>query len=262
MIASKRNALILGPIGIGKTTLVKAATQDIQAVVWAFGLSPFKEALLEIVQGLSRIGRLAPEEAKNLAKMPVPALSRALSRSLGNCILVLDRLEQATPSMAPHLEQLMADSVIIGIATELPVSRKLTRVWWRFSKKIHLQPLSSEESRELFWRRLHRHVVPNPDDWDKAVLSRCGGNPLAIVELSKQAEVSPSPTIAAEHPAGRREIDLTPGLLLLGAVVIAARFVALGLNDVDTYILAGAGGAFFVVARYFIYRLLRGRNAA
>ena len=59
------------------------------------------------------------------------------------------------------------------------------------------------------------------------------------------------------HDAGLKYIDLTPALLIIGAVVIAVGFVALGLNDVDTYILAGGAGAFFIFLRFFIYRSMR-----
>jgi hypothetical protein len=60
-----------------------------------------------------------------------------------------------------------------------------------------------------------------------------------------------------KHDAGIRYFDLTPVLLIIGAVVVAARFISLGLNDVDGYILAGSAGAFFMFLRYFLYRSMR-----
>lgn len=229
-------------------------------MVWVSGVAPLKAALQEIVQGLVRSGQASAEEAAGLLRLPVPALSRRLAALLRGCVLVLDRLEQATPAMAPALEAITAEAVTVGITTELPTSSKLTRFWWRFQKKVQLQPLSPEASKALFRSRLNNSVVLNPGAWDRAVLTKGGGSPMAILALAEQAKVLPEPE-AAEHPAGRREIDLTPGLLLLGAAVIAARFIALGLDDTDTYVLAGVGGAFFVVARYFIYRLLRQRSS-
>lgn len=223
-------------------------------------MSPLKAALQEIVQGLVRNGRASAEEAAGFLRLPVPALSRRLSELLRGCVVVLDRLEQATPAMAPALEAITAEATTVGITTELPTSTKLTRFWWRFQKRVQLQPLSPEASKQLFWSRVRPETVPHPKAWDRAVLTKGGGSPMAILALAEQAKILPEPE-AAEHPAGRREIDLTPGLLLLGAGVIAARFIALGLDDTDTYVLAGIGGAFFVVARYFIYRLLRQRSS-
>jgi len=49
-------------------------------------------------------------------------------------------------------------------------------------------------------------------------------------------------------------------LLLLGACAVIARFLALGLNDIEAYILAGSVGAVFLVGRYFIYRAMRSRS--
>jgi len=59
------------------------------------------------------------------------------------------------------------------------------------------------------------------------------------------------------HPAGIRYVDITPALLMTGALAIAARFIALGLNNTDLYILAGISCGFFVGLRYLIYRLMR-----
>ncbi len=223
-------------------------------------MAPLKAALQEIVQGLVKAGQIKAEEAAGLLRLPVPALSRSLSGLVCGVVLVLDRLDQVTPSMAPALESITAECVTVGLVTEIPSSSKLTRFWWRFQKKITLQPLSPEDSKRLFWSRLPDQNGLNRKAWDRAISARSGGNPMAVLALAEQAQTAPSPS-DLQHPAGRREVDLTPGLLLIGAGVIAARFVALGLNDVDTYILAGVGGAFFVVARYFIYRLLRQRSA-
>ncbi len=223
-------------------------------------MAPLKAALQEIVQGLIKAGQVQPEEAAGLLRLPGPSLSQSLAGPVRDCILVLDRLDQVTPCMAPALESVTAECVTVGLVTEIPSSSKLTRFWWRFQKKITLQPLSPADSKRLFWSRLADPIGLNRKAWDRAIPARSGGNPMAILALAEQAQTAPHPS-DLQHPAGRREMDLTPGLLLIGAGVIAARFIALGLNDVDTYILAGVGGAFFVVARYFIYRLLRQRSA-
>jgi len=258
LITQRRNVLVFGPIGIGKTAVVRATVEQLEHVVWVSSIAPLKAALQEIALRLVQIGRIAATEQETVRRLPIPALAQRLTTALEGCVLVLDRLEQATPSMAPALEALMTAPVTVGIATELPTSPKLTRVWWRFVQKVTLEPMQPEVAQQLFWSRVDRHAVPQPRLWDRLVVAKGGGNPLAILALATQAAADPS-AVSIEHPAGRREVDLTPVLLCLGAVIVAARFVALGLNDVDTYILAGIGGAFFIVARYFIYRLLRQR---
>ena len=59
---------------------------------------------------------------------------------------------------------------------------------------------------------------------------------------------------ALQHGAGLRYLDLTPVLLLVAAGLVAARFVALGLDNRDLYILAGTLGALFFVVRVLLTR--------
>ena len=60
--------------------------------------------------------------------------------------------------------------------------------------------------------------------------------------MARQVQAAPEAGVqairAVGHAAGVRYLDLTPGLLLVAAGLVAARFVALGLDDRDLYILA------------------------
>ena len=79
----------------------------------------------------------------------------------------------------------------------------------------------------------------------------------------------PSPSDSnGEAPAGERGekepvrfIDMTPALLGLAAVVMALRYLALGMSDRELYVMAGIGYAAFVLIRTFSYRLRRPKNA-
>ena len=94
--------------------------------------------------------------------------------------------------------------------------------------------------------------------FETKVLAQAAGNPHAIVEMARQASGTPRLGVQAIrdlwHAAGVRYLDLTPWLLLLGAGFSVARFVALGLDDTDLYIIAGSLGALFLVVRYFLWR--------
>ncbi|MFQ6111292.1 MAG: hypothetical protein ACE5LX_04585 [Nitrospinota bacterium] len=63
------------------------------------------------------------------------------------------------------------------------------------------------------------------------------------------------------EPEPIRFIDMTPALLGLAAVVMALRYLALGLSDRELYVMAGIGYAAFVLIRTFSYKLRRPRNA-
>ena len=94
--------------------------------------------------------------------------------------------------------------------------------------------------------------------FENKVLTHSCGNPLAIVEMAKRTsceKFDDSQKIRdLRHDAGIRFFDLSPCLLIIGALIVAARFISLGLNDIDGYILAGSAGAFFIFLRFMIYR--------
>jgi hypothetical protein len=90
------------------------------------------------------------------------------------------------------------------------------------------------------------------------VLEQAAGNPHAIVEMARQVPAEGPVDVqtirALQHGAGFRYLDLTPALLLVAAGLVAARFVALGLDNRDLYILAGTLGALFFVVRVLLMR--------
>ena len=55
---------------------------------------------------------------------------------------------------------------------------------------------------------------------------------------------------------------MTPAMLGLAAVVMALRYLALGMSDRELYVMAGIGYAAFILIRTFSYKLRRPRNAA
>jgi hypothetical protein len=55
-------------------------------------------------------------------------------------------------------------------------------------------------------------------------------------------------------------IDVTPVIFVIAAVVMAIRFVSLGLDDESLYILSGIGFAVFFGLRPFISKLMRPKD--
>jgi len=184
-----------------------------------------------------------------------------LARLVTDCMkdrsytLVLDHLERVTPTMLPHLDALMEVALVVGAADELkPVAQRL---WWSF-ERIEVPPLSREQTRQLLWQVADRDRVEKPQLFETRVLGQAGGNPLAVITMAAKARTAALSTQeirGLQHGAGIRYVPLTPILLVLGALIVAARFVALGLNDRDLYVLAGLGYAVFFLMRYFIYRI-------
>lgn len=57
-----------------------------------------------------------------------------------------------------------------------------------------------------------------------------------------------------------RYLDMTPGIFILGGVLLATRFLALGMNNQFMYILAGLGFALLYGLRPFLYKMQRPRE--
>jgi hypothetical protein len=194
---------------------------------------------------------------RKLTRLRINELSEIVTKSMRDrdYVLILDHLEAVTPTMLSHLDALMGVALVIGAADELKDSAR--RLWWTF-ERIEVPPLSREQARELLWQVADRNKIENPQLFETRVLQQAGGNPLAIITMAtkaRTAELSAQEIRGLQHGAGIRYVPLTPILLLVGASIVAARFLALGLDDRDLYILAGFGYAFFSFLRYFIYRV-------
>ena len=272
-LANKKHTLLIGDIGTGKSHLLKALVKDLSRVIYIEHIQPLKSALVLIAQELHKDLRLKledtqteyldwPDLKRKVIRLPIMELLACIVQGLEdqNYILILDHLEGLTPSMAFIISVLMDKTQVLAATNDLKTSGHLQRIWWKF-EQVDIKNLDKPASRELLWSYADKEKVQDQEMFENKVLTTSAGNPLAIVEMAKRTQDetfnSTQKIRDLEHQAGIRYFDLTPALLILGAVVIAARFISLGLNDVDGYILAGIFGAFFIFLRYFIYRSMR-----
>jgi hypothetical protein len=266
--AKRRPALLVDPLGIGKSHILRDFSAFTERCLYLEHISPIKPALLNLAQLLHQDGALEIEgiearymEWEDVRKRIAPRRINQLAELVMECmqdqdyILILDHLERVTPTMLPHLDTLMGVALVIGAADEL--RSQAQRLWWAF-ERIEVPPLAREEARRLLWQVAELDRVKKPQLFETRVLQQSGGNPLAIITMAARARtaaLSDREIRGLQHGAGTRYVALTPILLVLGALVVATRFVALGLNDRDLYVLAGLGYASFSILRYFIYRL-------
>ena len=267
-VAKGRHTLLVGPIGIGKSQLLRAVARTLPQALVLDNIRPLRTSLLGLCETLHAQGQLVlpgttdpspdwPACARRLTRLTVRELADVVFASLHDRehVLVLDQLEGTTPSVLPTQERLLAETVILGATSQLKPG--LQKFWWAFDV-IELPPLSREETRQLLWTLADREQVTDPAMFEAKILAQANGNPYAVVELVKQVAgegpVSRQAIRDLHHGAGVRYLDLTPAVLLVGAGIIIARFVALGLDDRDLYILAGSLGALFVVVRYLLFR--------
>ncbi len=272
-VAKGRHTLLVGKVGLGKSHLLRVLDRELPRSIYLEQVRPLRLSLLSLCQPLHARGELAlpglpadtpwAEVSKKLARLNIRELTDVMAQSLQgrSSVLILDQLEGLTPSMAPTVERLLGAALILGATSQIKPS--LQKIWWAFDR-IDLPPLTREEARQLLWTLADVDQISDPTMFEARVLAQANGNPYALVEMVKQVagerEVGPQAIRDLHHGAGIRYLDLTPVLLLVGAGLLAARFVALGLHDRDLYIIAGSLGAVFFVVRYFLYRGLRRRS--
>lgn len=273
-IKNKKHTCITGDIGTGKTHFLKFASKDIRKRIYVEFIHPLKTAVLEIAFQLHKAGRLSLEgvhaeylEWKDLkrkvTRLPIAELLTCILNGLNsqNYILILDHLEGLTPSMAFTITCLMDKCLVLGATNDLKKAGHLSKIWWRF-EHIRLENMGKDEARTLLWLYADKQKVDDEAMFENRVLSHSSGNPLAIVEMARRTSFEKFDDLQKirelRHDAGVRYFDLSPCLLIIGAVIVAARFISLGLNDIDGYILAGSTGAFFIFLRFFIFRAMRG----
>jgi hypothetical protein len=58
----------------------------------------------------------------------------------------------------------------------------------------------------------------------------------------------------------KRYIDMTPAIFVFAALAMAVRYISLGLDDQDLYILAGIGFALIYGLRPFFFKMQRPRE--
>lgn len=263
--------LLLGDIGVGKSHLLREVQSKLDKAIYVEAVSPIKSALLEILKTLHQNDNLKIEgiEAeylnweeliKKLTRLNLKELETLIQNNLPGkgYTLLLDSLESLTPSAVKKVEGLMEQTTVIGAANKLKPSLK--KLWWRF-ERIELPPLTKEESRQLFWSLIGKDNVLDVELLEQMVLNQSNGNPLAITQIVQKANREDNLTVESirelRHQAGERFIDITPIFFIIGALVIAARFIALGVNSTELYILAGVSGGIFMGLRYFLYRSMR-----
>lgn len=286
-IQKRRHILLTGKMGCGKSAILreiyKLFSEDGKVLILLCEQStPLKSLLLDLgrqlhekykalrIQGFEE-GIIESLEWKQLnrrfTRMNVREQTSCILDSIqGNgYVVILDQLEKVTPTGQAFIEALLGKTCVVGATCDQRSSGQLARMWWRF-RKIEIGNLGKAEAMELIDRLIEENKILASDIgvFKREVYKKSQGNPMAIVDIinagSLERYISQSHIRDMEtHDAGKREFDLTPFVLFIGVIAVGARFVALGMNNVDLYILAGVAGGGFMFLRYFLYRMMRKR---
>ncbi|MFA6169393.1 MAG: tyrosine-type recombinase/integrase [Candidatus Margulisiibacteriota bacterium] len=248
-----QSVLLTGQVGIGKTHLLKNIAGSFGATTFYFSSpSPMRDLLKQLHEKLNCPGDKL--NGRSSSKEIVGQITSALEAP--KTILIIDNLDSLKASDIETFLTLLEKFTILG-AVEEP-KPKLKSVWWKF-KRIDLKPLSEEAAKELIRYLTQNLSITDYEMLETRILSLSNHLPVAIVDMIHQ--VSHRPVVNKEvirdvyHEAGVYFRDWTPVIIILWGMVIAFRFVALGMHSFEGYILAGFGTALLATVRVFMFKM-------
>ena len=292
IVGKGSNLLVTGRAGIGKTaflrTLCDRARAAGRACVWVPDGNT-KTAVIDLARQVHEtVGLRVPEDliparwrvqARRTGRVDWTRIERSVSRrpsrdnmamiaaSLrGHKALVFIESLEVPPSQAEFYAMLPDVAQVVAAMDENNRRVRIQRLLWRFQEQLDLHPLDAEASHEIAERWLLAHPVRFESErvhqcFLRAVAQDSGGVPAAIQGMLAKAAAEPEVTRSSvrefTHEAGVRYIDMTPTLIVGFVVVIATRYIARGLDNMELYVLSGVGIALFLGLRFAMGRLSR-----
>lgn len=248
-----QSLLLTGLLGIGKTHFLKHMAEHYQSnAIFIPTPSPLKSVLLEVIDHLHKTATDKPTTRDPLADVLNYLIT---NKTLCPPILIIDNLHKLRAGDVDVCVELMDHFTVLGATDDDPV--RLKSIWWKF-KEIPLTPLSEPATQSLVTELTRHLIVTDTDMLLNRIHSLSNGNPLAIVELSKQLNYKPAVTPdvirSLHHEAGMVYRDWSIAVVFLWALLVMFRFIALGTHSFEGYILAGFGTSFFLVIKVLLAR--------
>jgi hypothetical protein len=249
--------MLAGDIGIGKTHLLNDIAKE-GDYLYLSSPSPMKQFLQKLCEKYcpdwtERLPNKARSSAKEIVELINNVVKDKKQVSTTKEVLVIDNLHKLRGSDIEVFLILLESFTVLAAADDTPT--RLKQIWWKF-RRIDLAPLGAEDSKALVKHYSKGLTIIDYNLLETKILSLAGGLPLAIVEMINQVKgrsvVRNKDVRDIYHEAGVRYRDWSPSLLIVWALIIIFRFVALGSHSFEGYILAGFGMAAVMTAIRFL----------
>jgi hypothetical protein len=263
--------MLAGDIGIGKTHLLNDIAKEGDLVLrsskseggylYLSSPSPMKQFLQKLCEKYcpdwtERLPNKARSSAKEIVELINNVVKDKKQVSPTKEVLVIDNLHKLRGSDIEVFLILLESFTVLAAADDTPT--RLKQIWWKF-RRIDLAPLGTEDSKALVKHYSKGLTIVDYNLLETKILSLAGGLPLAIVDMVNQVKgrsvVRNKDVRDIYHEAGVRFRDWSPSLLVVWAMIIIFRFVALGSHSFEGYILAGFGMAAIMTAIRFLRRM-------
>lgn len=273
VLDSGGHVFLHGEHGVGKTALARRLESD---AIYLPHSNPVKEVLCSLLlefwrrgwwqldDGTSELAEVERKVRRLDQKVAAAQVVRALKSLDKPPILILDEFEGATASVVRVVRDILAHARLVCCAThEKPHQRPFLFAF----EKVEVARLSKSESEELATRLLDEFALAPRERPAllRHLVEEAQGLPNVLQELvaraSRKGDVSLS-GVRGEAVSGHRTVDMTPGLVIFGCVILGARYAVRGLGDADLTIIAGLSAALFMGLRFYAYRLARPTRSA
>lgn len=283
-IRKGKHVILTGPVGIGKSAVLKAALEavgDKVDLLIKLHDHQAKGQFLEMARQMLALGLVSAKELelpakfhelpatqidwrevksqvnrmsmRDLTQAIIPALSRANSKP----VIAVDDLTSLTPTQMAFWLAIFDFAQVIGCASEKKV--RVRKLWWKM-KEIAVKPLPTDVIRDIVKKYITAKgvLIESPDLYISHVVKQSGGVPQAIYDMldesGKERIIDKRKVREMRHDAGVAYLDFTPMVMILGALIVSMRYVGMGTGDKTLYIMGGMGAALFLTFRFFIFK--------
>ncbi|AEE14059.1 hypothetical protein Thena_0416 [Thermodesulfobium narugense DSM 14796] len=165
-----------------------------------------------------------------------------------NYTFYINHAEKLTDSFAIFIQAMLDKNDVYVCCTTLPTG-KIIPTFFKHGKEIKL---TSRKNRIIEYISKKYKIS---SDVARHIYTLACGDINGAEELARR--LSEGEPLHSLRYDGATYISIIPILLGFGFIFIMLRFIALGLNDEDTYIFAGCMGAMFFLFRFIYYQYFR-----
>ncbi|MDQ3457996.1 MAG: ATP-binding protein [Deinococcota bacterium] len=278
-VAQGRSSLLIGEAGVGKSALLEVIEPllcEEGKPVFISRISPFGTFLRELYAGLHAHGLTAEtgplEQAikqwsKRFASNDERARDLVHIAGSGGVIIVIDDASGINNSSRPWLEALCEACILIAATDPAALQKHGMKRFWKRFDEVQLGRLSKAQAEELLESLIDRYRITadEPEVYRRRVLDLAQGSPFELARLVKYH--SSEALVRARDISGQQFVEqdiqgvsIAPLLLVLGAFVVAARYIARAQGDMDLYVISGIGIGFLVIFGPLIRSTIRPRS--